>query len=78
MNKPKVTIDELHTFLTNVIELKVGIRRKIVALKDFINKIESDSSPNSLESPNNTSASVDSVDRDIDFMYKWIRKNSNK
>jgi hypothetical protein len=78
MNKPKVTIDELHTFLTNVIELKVGIRRKIVALKDFINKIESDSSPNSLESPN-TSASVDSSDkRDIDFMYKWIRKHSNK
>ena len=37
-----------------------------------------DSSPNSLESPN-TSASVDSSDkRDIDFMYKWIRKHSNK
>jgi len=30
-----------------------------------------DSSPNT----NNTSASVD---RDIDFMYKWIRKHSNK
>ena len=83
MNKPKVTIDELHTFLTNVIELKVGIRRKIVALKDFINKIESDSSPNSLDSnksdEQSKSASVDSSDkRDIDFMYKWIRKHSNK
>jgi len=34
-----------------------------------------DSSPNT----NNTSASVDSSDkRDIDFMYKWIRKHSNK
>jgi hypothetical protein len=77
MNKPKVTIDELHTFLTNVIELKVGIRRKIVALKDFINKIESDSNPNSLESPNSLEDTA-SVDRDIDFMYKWIRKHSNK
>lgn len=76
MNKPKVTIDELHTFLTNVIELKIGIRRKIVALKDFINKIESDSSPNSLEDSPNTFDSNDK--RDIDFMYKWIRKHSNK
>jgi len=34
-----------------------------------------DSSPISLEASPNTSASVD---RDIDFMYKWIRKHSNK
>ena len=34
-----------------------------------------DSSPNTFEE----SASVDSSDkRDIDFMYKWIRKHSNK
>ena len=41
-----------------------------------------DSSPISLEASPNTfeeSASVDSSDkRDIDFMYKWIRKHSNK
>ena len=35
-----------------------------------------DSSPNSLEGSPNTFDSNDK--RDIDFMYKWIRKHSNK
>jgi hypothetical protein len=35
-----------------------------------------DSSPNSLEDSPNTFDSNDK--RDIDFMYKWIRKHSNK
>ena len=79
MNKPKVTIDELHNFLTNVIELKVGIRRKIVALKDFINKIESDSSPNSLDSnKSDEQGKSASGDSSIDYMYNWIRKHSGK
>jgi hypothetical protein len=83
MNKPKVTIDELHTFLTNVIELKVGIRRKIVALKDFINKIESDSSPikeNFIDSSVSQSGSWDDnkIHTEQDFMYNWIRKHSGK
>jgi hypothetical protein len=36
-----------------------------------------DSSPINNESPNTFEESA-SVDRDIDFMYKWIRKHSNK
>jgi hypothetical protein len=73
MNKPKVTIDELHTFLTNVIELKVGIRRKIVALKDFINKIESDSSVSQSGNWDDNK-----IHTEQDFMYNWIRKHSGK
>ena len=39
-----------------------------------------DSSPNSLEGSPNTFDSNDNTNdkRDIDFMYKWIRKHSNK
>ena len=65
-----VILMHLYWFYTNRKGLGVGGES---IKENFI-----DSSPNSLESPNNTSASVDSVDRDIDFMYKWIRKNSNK
>ena len=33
---------------------------------------------NFIDSSPNTSASVDSVDKSIDFMYNWIRKHSGK